>query len=183
MTVAAPRTEALTTATAAAAPTTPATAAAGETPAVESSTRTYGINELAERFGLHQSTLRYYEKMGLLVDVTRDANGQRVYTDKDVKRLEAIQCFKNGGLPIVKIREFFQYDDDLEHHIDDIIKLVADHEHDLTVTIATLRHDLRHIHQKTLFYHGIKRAIAEGREWPEFEDYEEQAAREAERMV
>ena len=153
------------------------------TAAIGASERTYGINELAERFGLPQSTLRYYEKMGLLVDVTRGVNGQRVYTDKDVKRLEGIQCFKNGGLPIAKIREFFQYDDDLEHHIDDIIRLVEDHEHDLTVTIATLRHDLAHIHQKTLFYHGIKRAIAEGCEWPVFEDYEEQAAREAERMM
>lgn len=153
------------------------------TPEADAPARTYGINEVAERFGLPQSTLRYYEKVGLLVDVTRDANGQRVYTDEDLKRLEGIQCFKNGGLPIAKIREFFQYDDDLEHHIDDIIRLVADHEHDLTITIATLRHDLTHIHQKTLFYRGIKEAIEEGRPWPKFEDYEGQAIEEADRMV
>ncbi|OZG62400.1 transcriptional regulator MerR family [Bifidobacterium lemurum] len=132
---------------------------------------TYSIAQVSARFSIPASTLRYYEREGLLSDVPRDDNGQRRYTDAHLARIESIQCFKESGLPIAKIREFYTYDDDLEHHVDDIIELVEDHERELRQTIAAMRRELRHVQQKVRFYHGIKDAEEQGRPWPSWEEF------------
>lgn len=136
--------------------------------AVES---TYSIKEVSQKFSLPASTLRYYEKVGLLENVRRDANGQRVYGEEHLERLDSIICFKNGGLPIAQICEFYQYDGDLENHIDDIVTLVEDHEAHLRTSIAQLQKELVHIHQKVDFYNGIRKAIDNNEQWPQFEDF------------
>ena len=40
---------------------------------------TYTIQEISQKFDLPASTLRYYEDIGLLTDVERTENNQRVY--------------------------------------------------------------------------------------------------------
>ena len=132
---------------------------------------TYSIAQVSTRFGIPASTLRYYEKEGLLSGVLRDDNGQRRYTDEHIARIESIQCFKEGGLPIAKIREFYTYDDDLDHHIDDIITLVEDHERELKRTIAVMRKELKHIQHKVRFYRGIKQAEEQGLPRPQWEEF------------
>lgn len=134
---------------------------------------TYGIKKVSEIMDIPSSTLRYYEKIGLLQNVERDKNGLRVYNDEHLTRLEGIKCFKDGGLPIAKIREFYQYDDNLAAHIDDMIELVVDHEQNLAMQIKLMQKQLLHIQQKIRFYYGIKEAIDQHKLWPKFEDYAE----------
>ena len=69
---------------------------------------TYTIRDLSLRFNVPSSTLRYYEDMGLLENVGRTENNQRIYTDEHIRRLEGINCFKRTGLPIAKIQEFYK---------------------------------------------------------------------------
>lgn len=59
----------------------------------------YRISQLAEKAKLSRSTLLYYEKQGLLDD-TRQANGYRRYSDKDVQRLHLLQQLQAGGLTL-----------------------------------------------------------------------------------
>jgi DNA-binding transcriptional MerR regulator len=138
---------------------------------MEKAENTYSIKEVSQKFALPTSTLRYYEKVGLLENVQRDTNGQRLYADEHLERLESIICFKNGGLPIAQICEFYQYDGDLENHIDDIVALVEKHENHLRTSIAQLQKELVHIHQKVDFYNGIRKAIGSNEQWPRFEDF------------
>lgn len=51
--------------------------------------KTYYISEVAAKYNIHPQTLRLYEREGLLVP-TRTKGNTRVYTDKDLKRLESI---------------------------------------------------------------------------------------------
>ena len=132
---------------------------------------TYSIKKVSEMMHMPSSTLRYYEKIGLLTNVTRDRNGLRQYTDEHLKRLEGIKCFKDGGMPIAKIYEFYQYDDNLTEHIDDMINLVVNHEKDLAKQITLMQQQLLHIQQKIRFYYGIKEAINQHKPWPKFEDF------------
>ena len=67
---------------------------------------TYSISEAAEILGVAPSTLRYYDKEGLLPFVSRTPSGARQFTDKDFPYLRLIQCLKKTGLPIRMIREF-----------------------------------------------------------------------------
>jgi MerR family transcriptional regulator, copper efflux regulator len=62
------------------------------------------IGELADRTGIPASTIRYYEKEGLLPKAQRGANGYRVYQDAALERLELIQLGQNLGFSLEAIR-------------------------------------------------------------------------------
>jgi DNA-binding transcriptional MerR regulator len=62
------------------------------------------IGELAERTGIPASTIRYYEKEGLLPKAQRGANGYRVYQDNALERLDLIQLGQKLGFSLETIR-------------------------------------------------------------------------------
>lgn len=62
------------------------------------------ISQLAARFGLSRSTLLYYDRIGLLKPSGRTGADYRYYTDKDRKRMERIQSFRQAGLSLADIR-------------------------------------------------------------------------------
>jgi DNA-binding transcriptional MerR regulator len=62
------------------------------------------IGELARRSSLPASTIRYYEREGLLPKAQRGANGYRVYQDLALERLELIQLGQNLGFSLDAIR-------------------------------------------------------------------------------
>ncbi len=61
------------------------------------------IGEVARRAGLPASTLRYYERIGLLPQPDR-VGGQRRYSPQVVKRLAIIQVAKQAGFTLAEIR-------------------------------------------------------------------------------
>ncbi|GEN94483.1 MerR family transcriptional regulator [Pediococcus ethanolidurans] len=66
----------------------------------------YSIGEVAEKMGTNTSTLRYYDKKGLLPFVDRDTAGRRKFKDNDFNFLEVIDCLKKSGVPIKDIGKF-----------------------------------------------------------------------------
>jgi len=44
------------------------------------------ISEISQRYGLTPDTLRYYEKIGLIAPVPRNASGIRNYSEDEIKR-------------------------------------------------------------------------------------------------
>lgn len=58
------------------------------------------IAEVSEKFGLSADTLRYYERVGLIWPVHRNASGIRDYTEIDIKRVDFIKCMRSAGLPV-----------------------------------------------------------------------------------
>lgn len=67
---------------------------------------THTIGEVATRLGLAASTLRYYEREGLLPQVGRTTSGRRSFTDQDVEACRVIDCLKKSGLSIKEIKDF-----------------------------------------------------------------------------
>lgn len=64
----------------------------------------YTISQVAQMMGVAPSTLRYYDKEGLLPNVKR-VNGIRVFEDADFPWLRILNCLKGTGMPIRKIKE------------------------------------------------------------------------------
>lgn len=62
------------------------------------------VGELAERSGISASTLRYYEKLGLLRPASRNASGYREYTNETLEQLALIQRAKELGFSLREIR-------------------------------------------------------------------------------
>jgi DNA-binding transcriptional MerR regulator len=63
----------------------------------------YRIGELSRRVGLSADTLRYYEKIGLLPSVTRNDSGLRLYSDKDISRLNFIRRAQRMSFSLAEI--------------------------------------------------------------------------------
>ena len=58
------------------------------------------IAEFAQRCGLSPHTLRYYERIGLLGKVTRQANGHRTFGPRDVEWVEFVHRLRATGMGI-----------------------------------------------------------------------------------
>jgi len=67
---------------------------------------TYTISQVAKMMGITVSTIRYYDKEGLLPFVDKTSNGVRVFKDEDFEGLGVITCMKNSGMPIKDIKKY-----------------------------------------------------------------------------
>lgn len=75
----------------------------------------YAVGQLAELAGVSTRTLRYYEEEGLLRP-SRSANGYRVYTARDAKRLASILSMRACGLSVATIHRLLaRAEGDLRH--------------------------------------------------------------------
>lgn len=63
------------------------------------------ISEVTDRTGFSGPTLRYYEQIGLLPPLDRTDAGYRMYTERDIDRLQFIARAKTLGCSLDEIRD------------------------------------------------------------------------------
>jgi len=68
----------------------------------------YTIGEIAKTMGVSTSTLRYYDREGLLPFVERSNGGKRLFRSQDLEWLYVIGCLKKAGMPIKDIRTYIE---------------------------------------------------------------------------
>lgn len=66
------------------------------------------IKEASKITGISIDNLRYYERIGLIPEVPRNASGIRNYDDMTLSRIEFVMRFKRGGMALEPIREYVQ---------------------------------------------------------------------------
>ncbi|CAH1191240.1 MULTISPECIES: MerR family transcriptional regulator [Paenibacillus] len=64
------------------------------------------ISEASARFNIPESTLRYYEKKGLLPLIERDEAGRRLFSEDQMTLLKIIIYLKNTHMPISGIKKY-----------------------------------------------------------------------------
>lgn len=65
------------------------------------------IQQVSRRTGLAESTLRYYERIGLIVPVPRDpSSGHRRYPADLVGTIESLGCLRGSGMSVADIRSY-----------------------------------------------------------------------------
>lgn len=69
----------------------------------------YTVGEAAAKIGVNPSTLRYYDKEGLLPFVERSGGGIRMFKETDLEWLSTIECLKKTGMPIKEIKTFIDW--------------------------------------------------------------------------
>ena len=68
----------------------------------------YTVGEMARMLHVPASTLRYYDKQGLLPFVERSPGGIRVFKDSDFEWLRIIECMKKAGMSLKDIRIYIE---------------------------------------------------------------------------
>ena len=65
----------------------------------------YTVREAAEKLGIPSSTIRYYDKKGLLPFIERSPSGVRVFTEDDIAHLKKCRFLAQGNGRICTIRD------------------------------------------------------------------------------
>lgn len=121
----------------------------------------YTIGEVAELFQIPASTLRYYDKKGLLPMVERKKDGIRFFTDKDLQGIETIEYLKKSGMPLKDIKKFIDWCNEGEKTLQKRYELFLERRDLVKQEIKDLEETLKIIEAKCAYY---EEAIEKGYE-------------------
>ena len=109
----------------------------------------YSIKQVSEMMNIPISTIRYYDKEGLLPFLEKKTSGYRIFKETDITMLQLIECFKSTGMTIKEIQRFIEMvkrgDDSLQERYDLIAerKSIAQKQMDeLQKQMDTINHKL-----------------------------------------
>lgn len=117
---------------------------------------TYSIGEISEMLNISISTLRYYDKEGLLPLVNRTAGNIRVFDDTDLECLRMIECLKTTGMQLKDIKTFFQWCEEGDDTIDKRYHLFLQQKEKTEKQIEELQNALARINYKCEYYRIAK---------------------------
>lgn len=69
----------------------------------------YSIGEVSNMTNISISTLRYYDREGLLPNMERSKGGIRVFSKIELDTLRIIECLKMTDMPIKDIKQFLDW--------------------------------------------------------------------------
>lgn len=118
----------------------------------------YTVGEMAKCLGVPSSTLRYYDKEGLLPFVERSSNGIRVFHEKDYEWLQIISCLKKTGMSLKDIRKYISLAMEGDGTIDERLELFKNQRKALEAQMAELQCAMDVLNFKCWYYETAKKA-------------------------
>ena len=136
----------------------------------------YTISEAAEKTGLPPSTIRYYDKEGLLPNIKRK-NGIRVFEDMDLRLMGLLTCLKNTGMPIKRIRDYVELTSKGDDTLRERYEIIKAQRQFVLDQIEQLQYYLEELDFKDWYYN---KALAAGSESAiNLDDYEKETGKKA----
>jgi len=118
----------------------------------------YTVGEMAKRIGVAPSTLRYYDKEGLLPFVERSSGGIRMFKDADFEWLQVIECLKKTGMQLVDIKSFIEKSMQGDETIGERLLLIVKQKEAVKLQIEELNATLKTLEFKHWYYETAKNA-------------------------
>lgn len=118
----------------------------------------YTVGEMAKLLGVPASTLRYYDKEGLLPFVERSSGGIRMFREADFEWLRVIGCMKTAGMSIRDIRQYIELALQGSDTIELRLQLFRHQQQSLTEQLEALRHTLEMVNYKCWYYETARAA-------------------------
>lgn len=116
----------------------------------------YTVGEMAKKLDVAPSTLRYYDKEGLLPFVERSQSGIRMFKDSDYEWLQIINCLKKTGMPLKNIKDFIYMAMEGDETIDERLELFKKQKKVIENQIAELQDTLNTLNFKCWYYQTAK---------------------------
>ncbi|CDQ41366.1 MULTISPECIES: MerR family transcriptional regulator [Virgibacillus] len=117
----------------------------------------YSINEISEMTNLSPSTLRYYEKEGLIPVIERDKNGVRVYNETNLECIQFIMVLRSTNMPIIDIKQYVKLFHQGEETIHHRKELIQSHKEKVEIEIAERKKYLQRIECTLDYYEAMER--------------------------
>lgn len=106
------------------------------------------IHELSKQSGIHLETIRYYEKMGLMPEPKRLANGYRDYDEVSLKQLKFIKTCRSLDFSLAEIKFFNEMKTQQSQHCE-VDSMLAKHLASVEEKIAELT-EIKHFLQSLI---------------------------------
>lgn len=114
-------------------------------------TMAYSIGEFAKILGVTASSLRYYERQGLLTP-NRDENNLRRYTDDDIEWAKFLLHLKGSGMLIAELKQYTKCRAIGDKTIQERLHLLENRKHLVQQEIQALQQSLGILNRKIEFY-------------------------------
>ena len=112
----------------------------------------YTVGEMARFLNVSASTLRYYDKEGLLPFEERSNSGIRMFSDKDYEWLKIIECLKKSGLSIKEIRSYIDMTKRGDDSLEERLQLFEERKKDVERQMKELQETLDLLKYKCWYY-------------------------------
>ena len=120
---------------------------------IDEVTEPLGVAAAAEMLDVSPHTLRYYERIGL-VEVDRDAAGNRIYDAKAMSRLIFLTRMRLSGMAIRDLTHYVALVDAGEETVDERLEMLIEHRDTIRRQIAELTLSLAATEYKIATYGG-----------------------------
>lgn len=97
------------------------------------------IGALSKQTGCHIETVRYYERIGVLLTPPRTAGGHRLYGKEHIKRLMFVRRSRELGFSLGEIRTLLKLVDGKQYTCREVKALMEEHLGDIKKKISDLK--------------------------------------------
>ena len=118
----------------------------------------YTVGEMAKLLGVTASTLRDYDKEGLLPFVERSSGGIRMFQESDIEWLQVIGCMKKAGMSIKDIRRYIEMALQGDDTITLRLAMFQRQRQVLQQQLEVLRHTMEMVDYKCWYYETAQKA-------------------------
>jgi len=118
----------------------------------------YTVGEAARQIKVAASTLRYYDKEGLLPFVERSDGGIRLFKSEDMSMLKTIECLKKTGMPIKEIKHFIDCCVEGDARIGERLAIITDQQAAVVLQMQELQDMLDMLDFKRWYYETAQAA-------------------------
>ena len=113
------------------------------------------IAQFAKRCGLTPHTLRYYERIGLLGHVTRQANGHRTFGPRDVEWVEFLHRLRSTGMGIAEMLRYAELRAQGDGTLAERKAMLEQHADAIAAALRAQQAHLLVVRQKIVIYQGL----------------------------
>lgn len=119
------------------------------------------MKEVAQITGLSEHTLRFYEKQQLILNIKRDSNNYRLYSDFDIQWIQFLTKVKSTNMPLKDIQKYVELMAKGNSTLAEREEMLLKHKQRIAEQISTLSDILIQIDNKLLRYQRIREGIGQ----------------------
>ncbi|WP_051459306.1 MerR family transcriptional regulator [Paenibacillus zanthoxyli] len=115
----------------------------------------YSVSQISQMSGLPASTIRFYEKEGIIPNANRNTSGRRQYSDEDLLLLELVICLKDTGMRVDEIKKYTHLIVQGNETIGQRREILLAHKKNVEQQLMRIRENLEQLNQKIAVYDGL----------------------------
>lgn len=112
----------------------------------------YTVSGASQKLGIPSSTIRFYDKHGLLPFVERSQGGVRMFTESDIERLQEILMLKNAGFSVKEIARFVRMEYEGDASLPARLEMLRQRSFEVEAELSRLQDTLEMLRQRSRCY-------------------------------